>query len=575
MVKNYESFYEGSTNIFDPYENDLSSEYRISASRIGSPTSIQTANQISEVSARLSEGVKVVELQPIADKVFETIPKQHMREISRLAKLTGSEISLHAPIIDPAGFTEYGWDENSRERAENNIWNVIERGHELNPKGNVPIVIHASKLPAAEFKKEGEKEVKEMLVAVNQRDGRLVGLKREKEFYPDGKEVIKTPEEKIKISNETEWQNSLRPMIEHLKTAEDRLNESWPLIGPKIMKGELNEKKLTPEEKQAINNLERANFFLNHAYAEMRNLYDVAYKYGNEKTKEQLKKFSQEFKSALEKIRTPTQELEVLTQFTAKLAKIKPPQIYKPVEEFAVEKAGKTFGHVAFKAFEKWKDKAPIINIENVFPEMAFSRAEQLKKLIEKSREEFIHQAIEKGYSREEAKEAAKKLIGATWDVGHINLLRRLGFSKKKIIEETKKIAPYVKHVHLTDNFGYEDSHLPPGMGEVPIKEMLKELEKSGFKGKTIVEAGGFVSQFKVSPHPYVLEALGSPLYPAIMQPYWNQIRGTYGHYFSGYGMMLPEQHFSMYGAGFSSLPAELGGQILGRRSKLSGTPLE
>ena len=30
-----------------------------------------------------------------------------------------------------------------------------------------------------------------------------------------------------------------------------------------------------------------------------------------------------------------------------------------------------------------------------------------------------------------------------------------------------------VKHLHLTDNFGYADTHLPPGMGNVPIKGML------------------------------------------------------------------------------------------------------
>jgi hypothetical protein len=37
---------------------------------------------------------------------------------------------------------------------------------------------------------------------------------------------------------------------------------------------------------------------------------------------------------------------------------------------------------------------------------------------------------------------------------------------------------------------------------------------------------------------------------------------------------MLPEQHFSMYGSGFSTLPAEVGGEAKGR-SRLSGTPME
>ena len=68
-----------------------------------------------------------------------------------------------------------------------------------------------------------------------------------------------------------------------------------------------------------------------------------------------------------------------------------------------------------------------------------------------------------------------KKFIGATWDMGHINMLKKQGFTNKEIIRETKKIAPYVKHVHITDNFGFDDSHLSPGMGNVPIKKVMKE----------------------------------------------------------------------------------------------------
>jgi hypothetical protein len=58
------------------------------------------------------------------------------------------------------------------------------------------------------------------------------------------------------------------------------------------------------------------------------------------------------------------------------------------------------------------------------------------------------------------------------------------------------------------------------------------------------------------------------------MSPYWNQTPVMNSSYFSGYGMMLPEQHFSMYGAGFSTLPVELGGQMSGR-SRMSGNPME
>jgi len=242
------------------------------------------------------------------------------------------------------------------------------------------------------------------------------------------------------------------------------------------------------------------------------------------------------------------------------------PEFYRPVEEFALDKASKTLGDVAFEAYKQFGETAPIISVENVFPNMAFSTAEQLKRLIEESRKQFVENAISEGMSRGEAKREAEKHIGATWDVGHINMLRKAGFEEEKIIEETKKIAPYIKHVHLTDNFGYADTHLPPGMGKVPVKRIMEELEKAGYSGKMIAEAGGFAKEFKVSPHPYVLEALKSPLYYPIMAPYWSK---------SGYGAVFPEQHVSMYGAGFAGVPAELGGAMPGKKSRFAGTPAE
>jgi len=55
----------------------------------------------------------------------------------------------------------------------------------------------------------------------------------------------------------------------------------------------------------------------------------------------------------------------------------------------------------------------------------------------------------------------------------------------------------------VTDNFGYEDSHLIPGMGNVPIKKVMEQLEKHGKieEMKMIVEAGGINQAFKKLPH--------------------------------------------------------------------------
>jgi len=105
-LPNVESFYTG-TYTTEPGESygDFFTGYRLPFNRIGSPTSPQTANQISEVTARLSEGTKVIELQPLQGETFDTIPRQQLTEVRQLMKITGAEPTLHAPLIDPAGFT--------------------------------------------------------------------------------------------------------------------------------------------------------------------------------------------------------------------------------------------------------------------------------------------------------------------------------------------------------------------------------------------------------------------------------------------------------------------------------------
>ncbi|MEK0338216.1 MAG: hypothetical protein QQN41_12350, partial [Nitrosopumilus sp.] len=253
------------------------------------------------------------------------------------------------------------------------------------------------------------------------------------------------------------------------------------------------------------------------------------------------------------------------------------PQMNIPIDDFAVEKSSQTFGNTAFEAYKKFGTKAPIISIENPPAGFALSTGEDLRNLIVKSREQFVERAVESGkLSKSEAKAQAEKLIGATWDVGHINMLRKSGATEKDIIKETEKIAPFVKHIHLSDNFGFEHTELPMGMGNVPIKEMLEKLPEKDVK--KIIEAGQWWQHQQTNPLRESLEGLGSPMYSAGAGPSWNQAIGLYQGYFSGYGMMLPPQNYQMWGSGFSmaSLPMELGGQMPGAAgSRMSGTPME
>ena len=255
-----------------------------------------------------------------------------------------------------------------------------------------------------------------------------------------------------------------------------------------------------------------------------------------------------------------------------------PPQAFRPMSEFITDKSSESFANIAINAYKKFKDNAPIISIENPPAGGGISHGEDLRKLVDEIRKKFEQKAIESlGLSEREAKEQAEKLIGVTWDVGHINMLRKFGYEDKHLEKQTEKVADVIKHIHLSDNFGYEHTELPMGMGNVPIKGHLEAMKRYGVqldKIKKIVETGNWFEPFKITPMRETLVAFGSPIYSMNMAPYWNQASHASGGYFSGYGRVLPDQHFSFYGAGFANLPTELGGQVQGR-SRASGAPIE
>ena len=114
------------------------------------------------------------------------------------------------------------------------------------------------------------------------------------------------------------------------------------------------------------------------------------------------------------------------------------------------------------------------------------------------------------------------------------------------------------------------------GMGNVPMKEIMEKLGEKGFEAKKIIEAGDWWQHFKTAPVQETFEAFGSPVYGMKMGPYWNQSQGLQQGYFGGYGAMLPQVNYETFGAGFSQLPAELGGQRMGGRgSRMSGRGME
>lgn len=616
----------------DGHDTSMDSKYYLPPARIGSPTGVQTANQIAELGLRLNEGVKNVEVGAIDPNLFEAIPKQHFGEMRRLSKLAKAETSVHAPIIDLCGFTQQGWDESQRVAAEKQAMSIIERAHQLNPDGNIPVTFHISQAPANFWQKNLKKGEKLAMGIVNQDTGQINMVKyEEKEYFgeEDQEHKIWTPERRLENMNHTQWDQEKLQILDMQKKVEEireRQMRYQSEIG--VLETGYKQGVLSPEEeqkylatKQEINALQghidqlhgymRSGFqeiynkfekfsdkesdsyifFKNRVYPEMQKTFEVHQR----EIKDKINKLNH-LKSeanrlgktgagarAVEEFEKNRQEyLKLTNQQTENLLRgverMEAPEVWKPIDDFALEKVSKTVSSVSFEAFKKHGEKAPTIVLENFAPELPLSRADSLKEAVFKSREEFAKKLVdERRISEAKAKEIANKLIGATWDLGHINQLRKGGFTEKEIEEETKRIAKsgVVKHVHIADNFGFADSHLPSGMGEIDNKRLIEELEKGGFKGKAIMEAGQFAVQFKESPMPYALEGMGSPLYSLKSQPYWGNIRELQGAYYGGMGPIMPQQHFDMYGASWSTMPLELGGQMPGKQSRFAGAPME
>jgi len=203
----------------------------------------------------------------------------------------------------------------------------------------------------------------------------------------------------------------------------------------------------------------------------------------------------------------------------------------KSAEKYGLQKTAETVAGAGIEAMEVWKRnkdkyglKQPIYAApENWDPRQFGSHPEEYRKVIDKSRKVMAKRLIGKGYSESQAKDLAKAHIKGTLDIGHMNLWRSYFQAKdgetpeqaekrfdKWIVKEADKLVKegYAGHIHLTDNFGYDDEHLTPGQGNVPMQKFMKNLEEAGIKD-IIVEQGSY----NPLAHIETLELINSPIY--------------------------------------------------------------
>jgi len=240
----YESFYEGTPYSLEPNYSSLSGNYgdlfigyRSPLKSLSMATDPRTANQIQEVTNKLNPGGKAIELSMVSPEIFEAIPEQHLTELKRLTKLAGAEISFHAgTIVEPSGITRQGYSDESRQQAERQALQAVERGHKLNPKGNIPIVFHTTaSIPGTEYgfeEVEGKrKEIEQKIPVINQETSELRMAKKEERIYPGMEKPRKTdPREEIEIMNQSDWSNNLTQVLFYKDRGDEKIKKYYSVV---------------------------------------------------------------------------------------------------------------------------------------------------------------------------------------------------------------------------------------------------------------------------------------------------------------------------------------------------------
>jgi len=208
----------------------------------------------------------------------------------------------------------------------------------------------------------------------------------------------------------------------------------------------------------------------------------------------------------------------------------------KPIEEVGIKRTADTLAKAGIKAMEETQrhrkelKESIYVAPENLFPDFYGSNADEMIRIVEESRKDMAKKLRSRGMNEDEAKSKSEEHIKATFDTGHLNEWRqhfkpktddngRIIESKDQIdtrykkwyLNEVQKMIDkkIIGHIHLTDNWGYDDEHLTPGQGNTPIKEVVSMLEKAGFKD-FITEVGSFNANTIL---PDTLAELGSPVY--------------------------------------------------------------
>jgi sugar phosphate isomerase/epimerase len=80
--------------------------------------------------------------------------------------------------------------------------------------------------------------------------------------------------------------------------------------------------------------------------------------------------------------------------------------------------------------------------------------------------------------------EFASPSFGHCFDIGHWNV-----FSDTVLIDWLERMAPWLQHLHLHDNGGQQDEHLPIGQGSIDFAVLFAWLKAKGLQPTMTLEA--------------------------------------------------------------------------------------
>ncbi|MEI6731886.1 MAG: hypothetical protein WCK90_04355, partial [archaeon] len=464
-----DSLYRGSNDGFDAEKGTDFVGYHVPSGGFSMSTMPMTANQIKEVTGRINMGLKSVEMGVIQPKVMDAIPDSHLEEINRLSKLTGVDMTFHAPLVEPTGFSQNKgrWSELDRKQSEMQILNSIERSHKVKPDGNIIVTMHASQefpMPETKVKTrrpDGSFEEKTQNIAVmDPFSGQIGSIPTiEKDYFKkDGGEI--SPQEVIDDMNKRAWTDELssvirtksiaaqenrqvRELTKDKKFAEDPYTaykrdpkETQNIINNFKNSNEVNDKETAHVMKMIIDSDRDKDMMMRNVYAHFKQMYnwamDDAQRTDQKEEVNRLREFTKEARPLIEKYEKGEASLDAFSEQLDKGLDIlstlkKNPSKYIEAKEFAINKSAETFSNVALESYKKFGNTAPILSIENGPVGMGISTGENLKKLVDETRKKFVDNAQKSkdegglNMSKSSAEEQAEKLIGVTWDLGHIN----------------------------------------------------------------------------------------------------------------------------------------------------------